>query len=116
MTGSARLRDKAEALRLGHTNTRIVDTNCHDINTHVHELHVGFRTGGLVEDFYSDRDLHCFTFWDPDALKYTSNHHKCSVNKHLDDFDGLKIKNTTFLLSVWCLNRPSQELQIITWL
>lgn len=67
----------ARARTFTHTRPK-TDTNCCDINTHVHELHVGFRTGGLIEDFNSHGDLHRLTFWDPDALKYTSNHHKCT--------------------------------------
>lgn len=95
--GLGRVFDKAKALQLGHTSVNThrpkQTQNCCDINTHVHELHVGFRTGGLIEDFNGHRDLHCLTFWDPDALEYTSNHHKCSalsLNKH-GDVDGYRL-------------------------
>lgn len=42
---------------------------CSKNDTYIHELHVGFGACGLVEDFYSNGNLHRLAFWDPDALK-----------------------------------------------
>lgn len=49
------------------------------IDTYVHELHIGFGACSLVEDFNSNGNLHRLTFGNPDALKCTSNHHKCAA-------------------------------------
>ena len=36
--------------------------------THVHKLHVGFGSCGLVQDLYGHRDLHCLPLGNPDTL------------------------------------------------
>lgn len=53
--------------------------HCGRIDTHVHELHIGFGARRLIQDLNSDGNLHRLTFGNPDALKCTSNHHKCAA-------------------------------------
>lgn len=54
---------------VGYGNTTPAKTQSHcSCLTYIHELHIGFWTSGLIKDLNGHRNLHCFTFRDPDPL------------------------------------------------